>query len=97
MARDGQRFPAGARARPGLCGAPLHDGGRIDIPVVAMRIGLAGAGPDPGFPQMTVCADCLADFAIAALGNLAAYVEADDRRWHQVEGRLLTPTDGSSK
>lgn len=83
-----QRFPEGAVVTTGRCDAPLHDGDREPVDVVAMRFGRVDDPNPTKVLAWTACAECLADFAVADVDGRAAFVLGVDGTWHQVKGTL---------
>jgi hypothetical protein len=82
-----QRFPAGADVRRGPCDG-LWCLTKSDQDVVPARVG-------PSWRQalaMDLCANCLADFAVAGNVILEAhvYVLAADGLFHEVKGDVMT-------
>ena len=81
-----QPFPAGADTRPGHCAGVFCQG--RPATVVAARVG-------PSWRQalaLDLCADCLADFAVANLAQLTAggepvhvYAQGRDELFHEVK------------
>jgi len=91
MPRHGgtQRFPAGAELRVGTCTAPLHDplldgAGPLEVATVRLRLGVGPALERAYF----MCAECLADFAVAGVSGAYVQVRAVDGEWYAIEGKL---------
>lgn len=85
-----QRFPAGAELRVGRCTAPLHDpdrdgAGGLEVATVRLRLGIGPAGLEHGY---YMCAECLADFAVAGLSGAYVLVKGIDGAWHEVTGTV---------
>ena len=82
--RGTQRFPAGAEIRTGLCTAPLHNGPAGDVVPVRLRLGVG-----PGIERAYfMCAECLADFAVAHIAGAYVLARGTDGEWHEVGGTV---------
>ena len=85
--RGTQRFPTGAELRVGRCTAPLHEpapNGSIEVATVRLRLGV-GPAIEHGY---FMCAECLADFAVAGLPGAYVLVVGTDGDWHEVAGTV---------
>lgn len=84
--KGSQRFPAGAELRHGRCTAPLHDPatGPLEVATVRLRLGV-GPAIEHGY---YLCAECLADFAVAHLPGAYVLAKGTDGDWHEVAGTV---------
>jgi len=79
------RFPVGAHTERGRCDGLFCRGATVDADVVPARVGRSWRTA----LSMRLCADCLADFAVA--GDLGCHVYAlgTDGLYRAVEGEVV--------
>lgn len=78
------RFPTGAHTKQGRCEGLFCRARWDEVEVVPARAGRSLRDA----LAMRLCADCLADFAVAGDLGVHVYALAGDGRFHAVEGEI---------